>query len=660
MLNKFYKLLSLIAAILILACGSGQTLRQPQKTYNREAMGHMIDGAIAELLGQPQTALLEYHQAAEIDSSSPGIYLALAENYYMLGEYKSSIRQVNKVLHIDPDNLNALELLAVAYEKLEQYPQAMQALQRYVELEPGDLEVLYNLTSLQVINQRYDAAFLTYTNLVERGLEDIEYRLGIGHLFLQAGAFDFAEKIYLDILDDFPTIEDPYLALAAVSKAQEDTAAAIGWYRKAVFENPGFNDAKAELVSIYQKNDQYDQAISFYQALIEKDSTNLDNKIALAKLYYQNGDTLKAARCFKGAVKKHPQSERAYLSLASLQKIMGDTLAAAETYEKALQENTKFLTIRARLRDIYVDSNRFEEAIGLYEPLKDADSTYVGAHIEIANLFMHRGDTLKAIKQMESLSKTHSNDWRVPLTLGRYYFIAGQHANAADLFNQALDKRQDIPALWILRGINYMRMDSINMALDNFTRALEFFPRNAEMNFYAGFLLNRARNFSQAIHYLQKALDHDSDNIQTMTTLASAYDELRDFSRSEALYQKLIQNEPKNPLILNNYAYHLAVRGIKLETALKMALEAIEQAPDNAAYLDTVGWIYFRMQEYEQAVDYIEQSLDLRDDSAEVYEHLGDAYKQLGKHDQAMQAWEKALELDPSKSQLKIKLNLDK
>ncbi len=664
MKKLFTILVCVIFLSLVLACGSGQKLRQSdsisQGSYDREAMDHMIDGAIAELLGQPQTALLEYHQAAEIDSSSPGIYLAMAENYYMLGEFKSSIRQVSKALQIDSDNLEALELLAVAYEKLEAYSKALHVLERYAELQPGDLEILYNLTSLQVINKQYDKAFLTYRDLVERGLEDVEYRLGIGHQFLQATAFEYAEKIYLDILADFPALEDPYLALAAVSKAQGDTTSAVEWYRKAALKNPDFNDAKMELLNIYEKNDQYDKAISFYQALLEQDSTNLDNKIALAKLYYQNGDTLKAAGCFEKAVQDHPNSESAYLSLASLQKIMGDTLAAMKTYERALENNTTFLTIRARLRDVYVDKQHIGKAIELYEPLKNADSTYVGANVEIANLFMHRGDTLQAIEQIESLLQTHSQDWRVPLTLGRYYFLVNENSRAAELFNQVLDQRQDIPALWVLRGINYMRMDSVKQALDNFIQAVQLFPKDAEMNFYTGFLLNRERNYSRAIYYLQESLDRAPDNIQAMTTLASAYDELKDFNQSEALYLKLMELDPENPLILNNYAYHLAVRGIRLEEALGMGLLAIEEDPGNAAYLDTVGWIYFRLQDYEKAVDYIRKSITLQGDSAEVYEHLGDAYSQLDENEKARQAYEKALKLDPSKSQLKIKLNLDK
>ena len=104
---KRYKILLLIALLAgITGCGSLRTLTKPEQeketepepSYNREAMNHIISGAVAELLGQPKNALVEYHQAAEIDTSSPGIYLSLAENYFVLGEIKSSIRLCNRAI----------------------------------------------------------------------------------------------------------------------------------------------------------------------------------------------------------------------------------------------------------------------------------------------------------------------------------------------------------------------------------------------------------------------------------------------------------------------------------------------------------------------------------------------------------------------------------
>ena len=131
-----------------------------------------------------------------------------------------------------------------------------------------------------------------------------------------------------------------------------------------------------------------------------------------------------------------------------------------------------------------------------------------------------------------------------------------------------------------------------------------------------------------------------------MGSLANAYDSLQEYVLSDSLYQTALRLQPDDTNILNNFAYSLSVRGIRLEEALRMAIKALESEPENGAFLDTVGWIHFQKKEYEKALDYIQKSLSVRTGSAEVAEHLGDVYEKLGRMDEARRAWKSALELD--------------
>jgi Tfp pilus assembly protein PilF len=131
-----------------------------------------------------------------------------------------------------------------------------------------------------------------------------------------------------------------------------------------------------------------------------------------------------------------------------------------------------------------------------------------------------------------------------------------------------------------------------------------------------------------------------------MSSLANAYDSLQEYERSDSLYRASLKLDPENSTILNNYAYSLSQREMRLEEALEMAERALESEPENGAFLDTVGWIYYKKQEYGKALDYIQKSISVRTGSAEVFEHLGDVYSRLGRTDEARKAWESALELD--------------
>jgi tetratricopeptide (TPR) repeat protein len=129
------------------------------------------------------------------------------------------------------------------------------------------------------------------------------------------------------------------------------------------------------------------------------------------------------------------------------------------------------------------------------------------------------------------------------------------------------------------------------------------------------------------------------------------------WQKSDSLYEVSIEKHPDNSLLLNNYSYSLSERGIQLEKALSMVKKALKSEPDNGAYLDTIGWIYYKMGDYKAAQDYIKKALQLRDDNPEVIEHLGDVYYKMNLLDEARINWEKALELDPQNIELKQKID---
>jgi tetratricopeptide (TPR) repeat protein len=653
------KLLVFSLLLFIIGCGTSHKVVKPKssmRTYNHEAMSHMIDGAIEDLLGQPKNALVAYHQAAEIDTSSPGIFLAIAENYFVLEESGSAIRMAKKAQSLDPKSLDALELIAACYEKQKKFREAMLTYEQIVKMDPRDVESLYHLTSLQVVNREHDKAFASYQKMVQSGLDDPDYRLRIGNLLFQNRAIVQATAIYEEVNRTNRNYEPGYLALAAVSKSKKDTMAAISWYRKALEQNPKFDDAKAELKNLLEVGKRWDEAITAYRALVEKDSTNLTDKLQLGQFYFFKGDSVSAENWLQKVIQQHPNSERSYLALGALKHFLRDTLAEETLYAQTLQQQPGFLDVRQRLREIYVGQKKWDQAIELYKVLQDNDSTFVGARVVIANLLVQKGDTLQALKTCEALNKDHSDDWRVPFTLARLLLLKSQHAQARVHFDKALALRSDLPGLWILRGVNFLQMDSLKQGTENFTRALQLFPEEPEINYYMGLVYSRQRRTNEAIPYYEKSLKSEPNSLQTMLALSAAYDEVHDLARAEQLYENMIKHRPDLAIVLNNYAYHLAVRNSRLPDALTMALKAVKAEPQNGAYLDTAGWIYFQMGEYEKARELIEQSYKLRNDSAEVAEHLGDVYEKLGDMEKARQLWLKSVDLDENRIDAKQKL----
>jgi Tfp pilus assembly protein PilF len=123
------------------------------------------------------------------------------------------------------------------------------------------------------------------------------------------------------------------------------------------------------------------------------------------------------------------------------------------------------------------------------------------------------------------------------------------------------------------------------------------------------------------------------------------------------LYEEALKIDPRSHLVLNNYSYSLAERGLQLQRALEMAKDAVKAEPENASYLDTIGWVYYKLSKYRQAEEYITRAVKTDKASPVVHEHLGDIYFQLGQKEKALEFWQKAFELDGKNQALKDKIS---
>jgi len=124
----------------------------------------------------------------------------------------------------------------------------------------------------------------------------------------------------------------------------------------------------------------------------------------------------------------------------------------------------------------------------------------------------------------------------------------------------------------------------------------------------------------------------------------------KDYEAAEKWLRKTIEAQPKHHPAMNYLSYTWADRGVNLKEALEMIEKALELEPDNTAYMDTLGWTYFRMGRYNEALAEIDRALKTDPNEPEILQHRGDILEKLGRSAEAREAWEKALKLDPGRS----------
>ena len=191
--------------------------------------------------------------------------------------------------------------------------------------------------------------------------------------------------------------------------------------------------------------------------------------------------------------------------------------------------------------------------------------------------------------------------------------------------------------------------------------AIELFPSQGTLYYLVGIGANQMKNYKEAIDVLETGKDFIIDNnqllIQLYSTLGEAYHNLKNYKNSDANFDKSLELEPNNILVLNNYSYYLSLRGEKLEQAKTMSKKTIEQEPNSAIYLDTYAWILFMNQEYEEAKKYMEVALNNGGNTQGVLvEHYGDILFRLNDIEGALKHWNMAKEMGDASNKIGEKI----
>jgi tetratricopeptide (TPR) repeat protein len=126
-----------------------------------------------------------------------------------------------------------------------------------------------------------------------------------------------------------------------------------------------------------------------------------------------------------------------------------------------------------------------------------------------------------------------------------------------------------------------------------------------------------------------------------------AHERTGEWTKAEADFRKALEMEPEQPLVLNYLGYSWIDRGENLEEALDMVRRAVRARPDDGYIIDSLGWAYYRLGRYEDAVRELERAVTLRPLDPVINDHLGDAYWKVDRKLEAMFQWSHALENDP-------------
>ncbi|HEX9615601.1 MAG TPA: tetratricopeptide repeat protein, partial [Bacteroidota bacterium] len=262
----------------------------------------------------------------------------------------------------------------------------------------------------------------------------------------------------------------------------------------------------------------------------------------------------------------------------------------------------------------------------------------------------------KAKALLEDAARAMPQNWRPVWYLGVIADLEKNDSLSTAYFEQVTRLGGEAFEAWWIVGTRAFEAGDHAKVLDLMEKAKKLFPNDFRSYLLLGLSYSQQSKNEEAVVNLRKSLELNPEDVNALGSLALILDGMKRFEESDSLYERALVLDPSSSINLNNYSYSLAERGLQLDRALEMSKKAVADDSLNSSYLDTLGWIYYKLGMHGEAALYIEKAIEAGDASSVVHEHLGDVHFKLGQQEKAMEYWRKALDLDAKNELLKAKI----
>ncbi len=612
--------------------------------YYHFALAHMYEEQVANGRSElANKAIEEYRAAIDADPNSAYLTSGLAELYNKIGRIRDAVVEAQDLIKRNPNNLEARRLLGRIYLR-----------------SLGDMQAGGGSESVLKL------AIEQYEQIIRLQPDSMDDHLLLGRLYRLNNDLQKAESEFKIAVKLQPDSEEAVTTLAYLYNELGDTARAAQ-----VLSSIPNAARSAKLYSAlgytYEQQKQYKNAVEAYRHAIELDRDNLDAIRGLAQNLLNDGQADAALEQYKVIADANPEDAQTYVRIAEIYRKQGKFDLALEHLKKAESMVQDSVEVPYNIAAIYQAQGRFDEAIPIMRDLlkksEKADGKYSNGEKSNRAVFLER---LGTIYRDQGNNTAANETFREIVALGGDENIERGYQQIIDTWREAkewqkaLDTAKEAvqklpsPQLKMVLALQQVDMGDADKALADVRAMLkggansssnsnsedrEVYITLAQMN-------ARLRRFSDAAQALDKAeqLSSKTDDEEYVWFLrASNFEREKRYAEAEEQFKKVLASDPEHASALNYLGYMLADQNMKLEEALGYIKRAVDLDPANGAYLDSLGWAYFRLGKYELAEDNLMKASQKIKTDPTVHDHLGDLYQKTGRLKLAATHWERAL-----------------
>tara|TARA_A100001011_G_scaffold96429_1_gene101429 strand:+ start:1303 stop:2952 length:1650 start_codon:yes stop_codon:yes gene_type:complete len=478
-----------------------------------------------------------------------------------------------------------------------------------------------------------------------------------GEMYFSQGDYSMAVIEFQDALRYDSSSASIYLSLAEVFLRLNKFERSEETLKAALLLNESKKEIRELLAQQYLMRGDIDLGEKQYLILESTYPNDIHFSFILAEISYRKGNIKSAQEKYWNIYLKDSTQIQALSRAAELSKINGEIEFSFKAFEKLVLIQPENLQFWKDYSELASSLKFFDKAIDGLNNLSRLTSDDPIIKERLGILYFEQNQFSKC----DSIFSLLYNNGEI--SPGILYYktrlaIFEQDFNSAEFFSsKQIELFPSEISGYTNLALSYINLKNSVDAISILIKAKNKFPSNFTINYMLGSAYNNQKKFELAIESLNIALKIEPNSRSTKHLLANAHNSIGQWPMSENFYKELINSDKKDAQALNNYSYTLAERGLKLKEALNMSQKAIELEPNNSAYLDTIGWIFYKLKKYNKAIDYIQKSISLDPNNIVVLEHLGDVYMKINKVEDAKFYYKKILDLDKSNSRVLNKIN---
>jgi tetratricopeptide (TPR) repeat protein len=624
------------------------------------------DGMLPEALSafeeaekaRPDSAYIHLEHAQLLARLAQAARLPSAQTGYL----RKATDEVGKARKLAPHNLDVLRGVGLVYlEMAGQDPAALhtalEALETVHQSDPEDLQTAISLGRLYLEQQQPAKAAEVFREVVhEAPQQRAAYALLVEALLRDDKAKE-AETVLAQILDFEPAALEARLTLAELEGRRNDYAAVLATLTAAPEAERGDVRLQRQLAWAYYLTGDVDRALATVEPLLQT---------APAAPAAPSAPRLPQSPAAPSATGSDPDDMQLLLLKGLALAAQGHNEEAGELLEKLRGTRPNDAALATILSKVLERSGHPDEAARVLAEL-DANLAKAGkqdeerqARLELAQVYYDAKQWDRVSETLQPLLRLGPKEETVREPALQLAADALVQRKSYDEALKLLDKAQadpPSPTLAAKRAEVLFRAGREAEALRHLQDLAG--AQDPHSALAAAEAYQRLDKYAESVPVLEKLVARPDGGLTAPGSkaahflLGAAYERSGKREQAVAEFRRLLDADPEYHAALNYLGYMFAERGENLGEAQKLIEKAVALEPDNGAYVDSLGWVYYRLGRFEQARATLERATRLETADGTVQEHLGDVYGAMGQRDRAGEAYRRAIALeagDPAKA----------